>query len=244
MSWKDIIKQERMPTLWCPGCGLGMLLTQVAKAFDEMGLNHTNTTAVSGIGCTGRFAGYLNMDTVHGLHGRAVPVAEGIKHSNPKLNVFVISGDGDLTGIGGNHLLHASRRDANITVICADNGIYGMTGGQLAPTTEKGMQTATSPYGSPYEPINIQGIITSNKKHFYARTTVYHIPHLLKCIKEAVAWEGFSFVHVYSHCITQAGKYRKIKSPYQMLMEFKTNFKEKAGEGKLGDKELGIVKNG
>ncbi|MFH1637832.1 MAG: thiamine pyrophosphate-dependent enzyme, partial [Candidatus Woesearchaeota archaeon] len=159
MSWIELIRQERMPTVWCPGCGLGILLTQVAKAFEELGLDYTNTAVVSGIGCTGRFAGYLNMDTVHSLHGRAIPLAEGIKRANENLNVFVISGDGDLTGIGGNHLLHASRRNVNITVICVDNGIYGMTGGQLAPTTEKGMATATSPYGSPYEPINLQGII-------------------------------------------------------------------------------------
>ncbi|MFH1638618.1 MAG: thiamine pyrophosphate-dependent enzyme, partial [Candidatus Woesearchaeota archaeon] len=131
----------------------------------------------------------------------------------------------------------------NITVICVDNGIYGMTGGQLAPTTEKGMATATSPYGSPYEPINLQGIITSNKKHFYARTTVFHIPHLVKCIKEASQWEGFSFVHVYSNCITQAGKYKGIKSAYEMLIKLRKDFRIKE-DGLLKDNELGIVKNG
>lgn len=239
----SLIKQERMPPLWCPGCGLNILLNNLTKTFQELNLNHTNTTSVSGIGCTGRFSGYLNLDSVHGLHGRAIPLAEGIKNANPELNVFVISGDGDLTGIGGNHLLHASRRNINITVICADNSIYGMTGGQLAPTTEKGMKTSTSPEGNLYEPINLQGLITSNKKHFYARTSVLEPAHLSNCIKQAVEWKGFAFIHVYSNCPTQTGKFKGLK-PAELVLELKNKFKIKEDEGILKDNELGIVKNG
>ena len=241
---KDLIKQERMPTLWCPGCGIGIIVNQLTEVMAAAKLKSHNATVVSGIGCTGRMAGYFNMDSLHTTHGRALPVAEAIATYRPDLKVVVASGDGDLTSIGGNHLLHTSRRDANVTVILVNNEIYGMTGGQGAPTTRPGSITLTTPSGSEASPINIQGIITSNKRHFYARTTVFHIPHLKKCLTEALAWPGFSLVDIKSNCPERWGKMNKVKSPGDMILALKKQFKiNPQPAGQLGDNEIGIVKS-
>lgn len=244
MSYKDFLKLERFPTTWCPGCGIGLVIRAVAELFDELGFKKENTVVVSGIGCSGRAAGYFNLDTAHGLHGRAIPLAEGIKRANKNLNVIVISGDGDLAGIGGNHLLHSSRRNINLTLICINNETYGMTGGQLAPTTKKGTVTLTSPFGNEYEPMNLQGLITSNKQHFYARSTVYHIDHLKNCIKKALQHKGFSFVDVISDCITNFGKRQGFKNAYEMFMSYKQYYKINPDAKILADNELGVITNG
>lgn len=236
----EYIKKEKLPTLWCPGCGLGLILQSTAKAFEE--LNPGKIAVVSGIGCTGRSAGYLNVDSLHTLHGRAVPAAEGMKISNPELNVVVLSGDGDLLGIGGNHLLHTSRRNTNITIICNSNETYGLTGGQLSPTTKKGLKTSTSPYGNPYPPVNVQGLLTSNERYFYARTSVYHVDHMKKVIKEAIQWNGFAFVEIIGICIESFGKRQGYKHGYEMLAELKKEYKIVGGTTKLGNNELGVVK--
>ncbi|MFC1721973.1 thiamine pyrophosphate-dependent enzyme [Patescibacteria group bacterium] len=239
----ELIKKERLPTLWCPGCGIGIVFHQMTEAFAAAGMNHQNTSVVSGIGCTGRIAGYFDVDSVHTTHGRAIPVAEGIANYRPDLHVVVASGDGDLTSIGGNHFLHSSRRDTNLTVIMVNNEIYGMTGGQTAPTTQKGRITQTAPVGAETDPINVQGIITSNPRHFYARTSVYHIPHMKKCLQEALAWKGFSLVDIQSSCPERLGKMNKMRSPGDMILAFKDSFKIKAKpEGLLKDNQLGIIK--
>jgi 2-oxoglutarate ferredoxin oxidoreductase subunit beta len=242
MPYRQFIKTERFPTTWCGGCGLGIILRETAKVFEKLGFKKENTVVVSGIGCSGRAAGYFKLDSVHTTHGRAIPVAEGIKRGNKDLNVIVISGDGDLLGIGGNHLLHSARRGANITILCVDNEIYGMTGGQMAPTTKKGVKTLTSPYGDPYEPINVQGLLLLTKKHFYARTTVFHIEHLNKCIKEAIEWQGFSFVDIISDCITNDGRRRGYKNAYEMLISYRENYKiNSIPKKRLEDNELGVI---
>lgn len=244
MSHKDYLKLDKMPTVWCAGCGLGLLLQTTAKGFDSLKLPKNKTIVVSGIGCTARGSGYFDLDSINGIHGRAIPIAEGIKRARDDLNVVVFSGDGDITGIGGNHLLHCSRRNTNITVICANNEIYGMTGGQKSPLTPKGVKTMTSPAGNRFEPVNIQGIITSNKKHFYARTTVWHIDHLKKCIEEAIKWRGFSFVEVKVNCISNYGRRIGFKTPFDMLKHFRDNWKlNSSPKGRLEDNELGIIKN-
>lgn len=235
-----LIKQEKLPTVWCPGCGLGLLLNNTAKALEELELK--NTVVVSGIGCTGRSAGYFNLDTLHTLHGRAIPAAEGMKLANPKLNVVVLSGDGDLMGIGGNHLLHASRRNTNIKVICYSNETYGLTGGQLAPSTRKGAVTATSPYGNPYPPLNVQGLITSNERYFYARTTVFHVDHMKQMIKEALEWQGFAFVEVVGICIENFGKRIGFKNSYEMMNELRERYKIADKKKHPEATELGAVK--
>ncbi|HII15258.1 MAG TPA: 2-oxoacid:ferredoxin oxidoreductase subunit beta [Nanoarchaeota archaeon] len=239
----DLIKQEMMPAIWCQGCPLGIILAQFANVLAELGLSKDNAVIVSGIGCTGRFAGYMNMDSVHTTHGRAIPVAEGIKTANPALNVIVVSGDGDLLGIGGNHMLHSSRRDIDITVICINNELYGLTGGQLAPTSQIGAVTLTSPQGSAVEPINIQGLSTLNKKHFYARTTPAHVQHMKKCMSEAISWKGFSFVEIRTKCITRS-KSPLFKTGCDLLNWLKTEYKITDENRKLKDNEMGIIKSG
>ncbi len=202
--------------IWCKGCGLYSVFNSVNKILE----NEKAKVAVSGIGCSGRAAGYFDFDSANTLHGRAIPIAEGLKRANEKLNVFVLSGDGDLLGIGLNHLIHCARRNTDLTVICMNNFIYGMTGGQASPTTEKGSITKTSPRGMEFEPINAQGILIANKKYFYARTTPYNIEHLNECLKKAFAHKGFSFVEVRGPCITNARRILKktipeITKPYR-----------------------------
>jgi 2-oxoglutarate ferredoxin oxidoreductase subunit beta len=233
-----------MPTNWCPGCAIGTVFKQTAFALADMELAAGDLTVVSGIGCSGRAAGYFDVDSVHSTHGRAIPVAEGIKRANPRLKVIVFSGDGDLVGIGGNHLLHASRRDIDLAVICINNGIYGMTGGQLAPTTPAGTKTLTSPHGSAYAPLNIQGIVTSNRRHWYARASAFHVAHLQRVVREAIEWPGFAFIEVMGFCIENSGRRLGFKSGHEMLTALKRDYKPRPGpDGLLADNELGVVKH-
>lgn len=242
MNFKDYVKWDRIPTTWCPGCAIGTIFKQTAFALADLGLPREGLTVVSGIGCSGRAAGYFDVDSVHVTHGRALPVAEGIKRANPGLKVVVFSGDGDLVGIGGNHLLHTSRRDVDLAVICVNNGTYGMTGGQMAPTTPTGERTLTSPLGAPYAPLNIQGVVTGNRRHWFARASTFHIAHLRRVIRGAVEHPGFSFVEVMGFCIENSGRRLGFKSGHEMLTKLKTDYRPRDGtEGPLGDHELGVV---
>ena len=243
--FKDLLKLELYPTTWCPGCGIGQIMIQLAMVMDELGLNHTNCTVISGVGCTGRIAGYMNVDGVYTLHGRTVPVAEAVKLVNPDLKVIVASGDGDLASIGGNHLLHAARRNPDLTVLCNDNQVYGLTGGQAGPTTPRGTPTVSSPAGAYYDPLNLQNLMKVGAKYFYARTTVYHQVHLRKCIKEAINWPGFAFVDIISQCIENNGRRLGFSSAYEMLLHFRKTYK-RAPEGAetLAPDEIGIVRKG
>jgi len=244
MTYKDYVRWERMPTTWCPGCAIGTVFKQLTFALADMAVPLDELVVVSGIGCSGRAAGYISADSVHVTHGRAVPVAEGIKRANGALKVIVFSGDGDLVGIGGNHLIHAARRDVDLTVICINNGIYGMTGGQMAPTTPAGQKTPTSPFGAPYAPANIQGLVTCNARHWFARGSAYQVLGLQKMIKEAVAWKGFAFVEVMAFCIENSGRRLGFKSGHEMLLQLKRDFKTAApGGGPLQPGQLGVMKN-
>lgn len=206
-------------------------------------LKYKNTTVISGIGCTGRSAGYFNLDTVHTAHGRALPLAEGIKIANPKMNVIVVSGDGDLLSIGGNHLIHTSRRNTDITAICYVNEIYALTGGQVAPTTKMGIKTITTPKGNPYMRVKSQSIITSYPNHFFARTSIYHQKHLLSCIKKGIKHKGFAFIEIEGFCFETDGRRRGYKNATEMMEEIKEKFKirSKISSTPLKDNELGIV---
>ncbi len=245
MNYKDFVKWSRMPTTWCAGCAIGIVFKQLTFSLEKMAIPKEQLTMVSGIGCSGRAAGYFNVDSVHGTHGRAIPIAEGIKRGNSTLHVIVFSGDGDIVGIGGNHLVHASRRDIDLTVICINNETYGMTGGQMAPTTRKGEKTLTSVFGNKYYPINIQGIITSNPKHFYARSSAFQLNHLQKCMAEAIQWKGFAFIDVISYCIENLGRRKGFKNSHEMLFDIKKKFKINPNpQGLLKNNELGIIING
>ncbi|MBI4344285.1 MAG: 2-oxoacid:ferredoxin oxidoreductase subunit beta [Euryarchaeota archaeon] len=242
MYYKDLIKMQRYPHSWCPGCGIGSVLKNTAKVLAGMNLDHTNTIAVSGIGCSGRMAGYLNMDAVHSLHGRALTSAEAIKTVRPQHNVVVLSGDGDLFSIGGNHFLHTARRDPDITVVCNNNEIYGLTAGQYSPTTPKGTYTTTSPKGCKYEPIDIHGILRTMPRYFYARSTVWHVLHMQKCIQEAIQWKGFAFVDVVSDCIEINGRHIGYKKASEMFAMYKEKYKIVRDVEVLGPHDLGVVK--
>jgi len=242
-SYKELLKLGRFPHTWCPGCGIGAVLKNVAMAMKELGWNNQNTSVVSGIGCSGRMAGYMNLDAVHTPHGRALTAAEAIKTVRPDLNVVVLSGDGDLASIGGNHLLHTSRRNPDITVFCNDNEIYGLTGGQAGPTTPKGTKTITSPRGEHYQPLRLNRILTTQAPYFYARTTVYHLNHFKACIREALLYKGFSFVDIISDCIELNGRRLGFKTAHQMFKWFDERFHMVEGvRDHLKDDELGIAK--
>jgi 2-oxoglutarate ferredoxin oxidoreductase subunit beta len=243
MAVKDKLKTDLFPTIWCPGCGIGLIMQQLASVMDELGLDKNNTVLITGIGCTGRMGAYMNFESVYTLHGRTLPVAEAVKTVRPELNVIVVSGDGDTASIGGNHLLHAIRRNPNITVICNNNEIYGLTGGQTGPTTPKGIATISSPAGSAFAPVNLQGLVNTSPNAYYAKTTVYHQGPMRKAIKEAIAWPGFAFVDVASQCIENNGRRIGFASANDMLQNYRTTYKAApAGSTHLEPHQVGIVK--
>jgi 2-oxoglutarate ferredoxin oxidoreductase subunit beta len=242
LNYKRHLKVDLFPTIWCPGCGIGSIMMQLAIVLEEMGLDETNTVIVTGIGCTGRMGSYLKHESVYTLHGRTLPVAEAIKTFRPELNVIVVSGDGDIASIGGNHLVHTIRRNANVTVLCNNNEIYGLTGGQTGPTTPTGTKTLSSPVGNPNTPINLQGIVRSSPHALYAKTTVYHQQHMRNVISEAIGHDGFSFVDITSQCIENNGRRIGFASANEMLTHYRKTFKRAPkGAETLDTHEIGIL---
>ena len=169
------LRTERIPHIWCPGCGIGTTVNCFTRALEESAQDLDKLAIVSGIGCTGRVAGYLNLDSFHTTHGRAIPFATGLKLANPELNVVVYSGDGDLFAIGGNHFLHAARRNMDLLVVCVNNFTYGMTGGQVAPTTPLGASQTTMPFGNFENPASLPFLADAAGATFVARWTVFHV---------------------------------------------------------------------
>lgn len=199
---KKLLRTERMPSIWCPGCGIGTTVNCFARALAESGKNLDEVAIVSGIGCTGRVAGYLDLDSFHTTHGRALPFATGLKLANPRLDVVVYSGDGDLTAIGGNHLIHAARRNLDLLCICVNNLTYGMTGGQETPTTPTPAIASTAPYGA-FEPtFNLPHLAASSGASYVARWTTFHVRQIAKTIREALSRKGFRFIELISPCPT------------------------------------------
>ena len=242
MDFKSKLKMDLFPTIWCPGCGIGTIMIELAMVLDELSLDQTNTVIVTGIGCTGRMGSYMKYDAVYTLHGRTLPVAEAIKTVRPELNVIVVAGDGDTASIGGNHLIHAIRRNARVTVLCNNNEIYGLTGGQTGPTTPSGTKTLSSPGGNPNTPINLQGIVRSSPHALYARTTVYHQPQMRTAIREAIQHDGFSFVDITSQCIENNGRRIGFANANEMLTFYRKTYKRAPkGADRLGPFELGIL---
>ncbi len=213
----DLLRVDRIPHIWCPTCGLGIVLNAFLTAIKESGIPREEIVVVSGIGCTGRIAGYVNLDSFHTTHGRALPFATGLKLGNPKLKVVVISGDGDLVAIGGNHLIHTARRNMDMTVICVNNFNYAMTGGQFGPTTPRGAKLTTAPYGSYEHPFNIPFLVESCGATYVARWTVLHSRQLTSSIKEALLHPGFSFIDVISPCPTVYGRRNQLGSGLEII---------------------------
>ena len=220
---ESYLRMDRMPSIWCPGCGIGTTVNCFAHALETSGLDLQKVSVVSGIGCTGRVAGYINLDSFHTTHGRAIPFATGLKLANPELKVVVYSGDGDLTAIGGNHFIHAARRNLDMTVILINNFIYGMTGGQVAPTTPLTATATTTPHGNFEQPFNLPYLAESSGAVYVARWTAFHVRHISKAIKEALAKKGFSFIEILAPCPTLFSRRNKLGDGLDQMVYYKEN---------------------
>ncbi len=215
------LRLERFPHIWCEGCGDGIILNCFVKALDDLGINMDKLVVVSGIGCIGRVAGYIKCDSFHTTHGRPIALATGIKLANPKLTIAVISGDGDLFAIGGNHFIHAARRNVDMTVICSNNFNYGMTGGQVGPTTPLDSYTTTTPYGNIEHPFNLVHLAAAAGAVYVARWTALHVKRLTESIKKALQKKGFKFIEVISPCPEIYGRRNKLGKAVDIMKRYR-----------------------
>ncbi len=223
MAVKDYIRKRFFPHIWCPGCGHGTIMTAIIRAIENLDLKKNNMVVVSGIGCSARISGYLDFHTMHTLHGRALAFATGVKLSRPELNVLVPMGDGDACAIGGNHFIHAARRNIDVTAVIMNNNIYGMTGGQYSPLTAYGDIATTAPYGNIDHSFDVVKLATGAGASFVARTTTYHVNAMIKILEKAIMHKGFSVVEVLSQCPEQFGRRNNVPSAVDMLAAYKTN---------------------
>jgi 2-oxoglutarate ferredoxin oxidoreductase subunit beta len=235
------LRQERIPHIWCPSCGIGTTVNCFTRALTESGMDLDQIAIVSGIGCTGRVAGYMNLDSFHTTHGRAIPFATGLKLANPKLKVVVYSGDGDLTAIGGNHFMHAARRNMDLMVVCVNNFTYGMTGGQVAPTTPIGAKQTTMPFGNFEQPFNLAFLADACGAVYVARWTVFHVRQLAKAMQEGLKKRGFVFIEALSPCPTLYSRRNKRGDGIDELKNYKQNSIVKNG---ADTKEVGLTFDG
>ena len=217
---KYLRPHKKFPNLWCPGCGNGIVMNALVRAIDKLGLDRDNVALVSGIGCSSRMPVYLDLQALHTTHGRALAFATGIKFSRPDLKVIVVTGDGDCLSIGGNHLIHACRRNIDITTILINNYIYGMTGGQTSPTTPQHSNATTIPYGNPEKQFEACDLAKGAGATFIARTTAYHATQMERLIMEAVEHRGFSLVEVISNCHTYYGRLNRLGQATALLRMF------------------------
>jgi 2-oxoglutarate ferredoxin oxidoreductase subunit beta len=235
----EVLRSDRMPHIWCPGCGIGVVMRCYGQAILESGIPVDNHIVVSGIGCSGRVAGYMDMDSYHTTHGRAIPFATGLKLANPSLMVTVFSGDGDLAAIGGNHLIHAARRNVDINVICVNNFNYGMTGGQVGPTTPQGAYATTAPYGNPELPFNLPYLLAAAGANYLSRWTTIHVRQIKEDILYSFTKPGFSFIEVLSPCPIGFGKSNNIEDGLEE-MELYRDRCVLVRNGEVGAEELEI----
>lgn len=217
------LREDRIPHIWCSGCGLGTCLNTFLHALVKSKIDMKKTSIVSGIGCTGRVAGYVKLDSFHTTHGRPIPFATGLKLANPKLKVIVFSGDGDLISIGGNHFIHAARRNVDLTVICVNNFTYGMTGGQGGPTTPITARSATTPFGNFEFPFNLAYLAAGSGAVYVARWTMLDVRRLENSILHALNKKGFTFVEIISPCPTLYGRMNKLGNGLKMIKDYQKN---------------------
>jgi len=217
-----LLREGMIPHIWCEGCGNGIILNCFVRALEEIEIDVNKVVVVSGIGCIGRLSGYTNTDSYHTTHGRAIAFATGAKLANPELKVAVISGDGDLFAIGGNHFIHAARRNVDIQVICANNFNYGMTGGQYGPTTPLNAWTTTTPYGNIEHPFNLVHLAAASGAVYVARWTTLHVRRLTESIKKVLQKRGFSFIEVITPCPEIFGRRNKMATGIEMMNWFKS----------------------
>lgn len=235
---QDYLLEEKFPLFWCGGCGNGIVLGSLARNMDRMGLKREETVVTTGIGCWGKADDYINTNTFHGTHGRALPFSTGIKLANPDLHVITLMGDGDGTTIGGNHLIHAARRNVDVTAIIVNNLNYGMTGGQYSGTTPKHAKTKTSVYGHVEPSFDVCDLVRAAGAPFVARATVFDIGQLDKLIGQAMEHKGFSLVEVIAPCPTHFGKNNGMGKAGVMMQWIKDNTIPKAKADKMTPAEL------
>lgn len=215
--------KKKFPNMWCAGCGIGIVMHAIIRAVDRLGLDKDEVAMISGIGCTGRMPVYVDFNTMHTTHGRALAFATGLKMVRPEMKVIVVMGDGDALAIGGNHFIHAARRNIGLTAIVVNNSVYGMTGGQYSPTTPTGGLTTTGPYGNIEQPFPICELSQAAGAAFVARSTVYHAVELDRLIGQAIEKKGFSVVEAVSYCHTTYGRLNKLGEPVDMMRYLKEN---------------------
>ena len=221
MAIKDYLRERFLPHIWCPGCGHGIVLNGLIRSIESLGLKKNEIVMVSGIGCSSRISGYVDFHTLHTLHGRALAFATGVKLSRPELNLIVPMGDGDALAIGGNHFIHAARRNINITALVMNNRIYGMTGGQYSPLSGYGAKATTAPYSIIDQDFNVVALSESAGATFVARTTVYHVQQMMDVIAKAVVHQGFSVVEIMTQCPTYFGRKNREGDAVDMMRLFK-----------------------
>ena len=221
MSVHDYIRERFFPHMWCAGCGHGTILNGLIRAVDELGIRKRNLVMVTGIGCSARISGYVDFHSLHTIHGRALAFATGVKLSRPELNVIVPMGDGDGLSIGGNHFIHAARRNINLTALIMNNRTYGMTGGQFSPMSGLGTKASTAPYSNMDNSFDVVELAKAAGATFVARTTTFHVNQLSDLIKAAIEHQGFSVVEIFTQCPTYFGRKNKLGDAPEMLQVFK-----------------------
>jgi len=233
---------KKFPNIWCAGCGIGIVTGTIVRAIDSLGLDKNDVAMISGIGCTGRMPVYVDFNTMHTTHGRALAFATGLKMVRPEMKVIVVMGDGDALAIGGNHFIHAARRNIGLTAIVVNNATYGMTGGQYSPTTPTGARAATAPYGHIEQPFPIAELAVASGASYVARSTVFHVRELEKYIAQAIDKEGFAMVEATSYCHTTLGRINRWGTAPEMMRRLKEQsvrlkqaeqMSEKEKEGKI-----------
>ncbi len=217
------MRLDKLPHIWCEGCGHGIVMQSTIRAIHKLGLDRDKTAIVSGIGCSSRAPGYMDFNTLHTTHGRALAFATGVKLARPELTVIVLSGDGDLSAIGGNHFIHAARRNIDITTICMNNSIYGMTSGQYSPMTPQGALATTAPYGNADRSFDLCELAKAAGATYVARSTTYHVQAMIDLITRAIKHKGFSFVETFSQCPTYYGRRNKQGDGPAMMEMYRKN---------------------
>lgn len=232
------MREDRLPHIFCPGCGNGTIMSAFLQGMKKAEMDFDNIAMVSGIGCSSRIPGYMKCDSLHTTHGRALSFATGLKTANKDLDVVVFTGDGDCASIGGNHLIHAARRNINLTVICINNNIYGMTGGQISPTSPKGSFGTTAPYGNMDSPFNLAELVAAAGASYSARWTTVQIESLVTAIKDGLKNPGFSFIEVATQCPTYYGRKNKLRTATAMAVTLKMNTVFKSAAERMSKKDL------
>jgi len=238
MAIKDYIRERFFPHLWCPGCGHGIILNSMLRAIEQLGMSKNEIVMVSGIGCSSRISGYVDFHTLHTIHGRALAFATGVKLSRPELNLVVPMGDGDALAIGGNHFIHAARRNIDITAVVMNNRIYGMTGGQYSPLSGHGTVATTAPFTNIDQTFDVVKLATAAGASFVARTTAYHARQISDILRKAILHEGFSVVEILSQCPTYFGRKNRQGSAVDMLKLYKDNTTPIGSKAKEENPEL------